>query len=533
MNNAWTDQFLNIRDTIAFFRDEYRGNPAFAARVDEAVARILRLKLKLYPEFTLEAVRVHPAAAIQVSGLGTEVSQRVANRSLTLLYPDANALPAAPRQGEKILILTDARPVRECFSDDCQSFTPLSQTAVEDAILRTYGPEGTEQVDPEDITSLPFGQLKKFLSGEEAQYEVGALLQEADWVLFAQQDLNLVKGPNSDTVKLFLNHPQSAAYQGKLVVLAFNAPYYLDTTEISKLSLYLGAYSKVEPFVEAAVRALFGELAPSGAPPVDVSGINYDLQHQLAPDPGQVIPLDLLEPESGLTLHPPQTVRLQAGPILDRNGHPAADGELVTFYGEYADGSYAAPGTAKTDRGLAETALTLNSAGPVWLRAESGEAVQSQVVKVDIKPLPTATTAPSRTPAPTPTETPTRAPSATPTITPSPAPTGGVQPPATNPPRPVNGLDLILAAGAIFIVAAAGFLLLGRRQPGIIVRWILLAICGGMAVYILYVLQVIRPETWGFLPDAAWVARAAAIALVALGALVPFAFVVGTKDLHS
>jgi beta-N-acetylhexosaminidase len=534
LNNVWADQYHNIRDTVAFFRDEYRANPAFAARVDEAVARILRVKLRLYPDFTLEAVQVHPAAAIQVCGLGTEVSQRIANGSLTLLYPDANSLPAAPRRGEKILILTDARPVRECFSDDCQPFSPLSQTAVEEAILRTYGPEGTEQVDPEDITSLPFGQLKKYLSGEEIQYDVGALLHEADWILFAQQDLNPIKGPNSDTVKLFLNHPQSAAYQGKLVVLAFNAPYYLDTTEISKLSLYLGAYSKVEPFVEAAVRALFGELAPEGASPVDVAGISYDLQRQLAPDPGQVIPLSLLEPAGDTTLYPPQTVRLEAGSILDRNGHPVADGMPVTFYGEYGDGSYAAPSTTKTASGRAEAALILNSEGPVRLRAESGQAVQSEAVELLIQPLSTATLAPSRTPVPTPTRTPTREPSPTPpTATPVPSPTDGARPAAASPVRPVDGLDLLLAAGATLAVAAAGYLLLWRRQPAIIVRWILLAICGGMAGYILYALQVVRPETWGFLPDAAWVARVALTGLVGLCALLPLAFMVRTPDMRN
>jgi beta-N-acetylhexosaminidase len=118
-------------------------------------------------------------------------------------------------------------------------------------------------------------------------------LEEADWILFAQQDLNPVKGPNSDAVKLFLNHSLSASYDARLVVLAFNAPYYLDTTEISKLSLYLGAYSKVSPFVESTVRVLFGERLPQGTLPVDVVGINYDLQHQLAPDPEQTIPLRL------------------------------------------------------------------------------------------------------------------------------------------------------------------------------------------------------------------------------------------------
>ena len=50
LNNYWPDQYENIKDTVVFFRSEYRRNPAFAARVDEAVSRILRLKLDLYPE---------------------------------------------------------------------------------------------------------------------------------------------------------------------------------------------------------------------------------------------------------------------------------------------------------------------------------------------------------------------------------------------------------------------------------------------------------------------------------------------------
>ena len=421
LNDAWVDQLGNTRDTIAFFRSEYRANPAFAARVDEAVTRILHLKLRLYPEFVLEAVKVHPAAALQVCGLGTEVTQRIANEAITLLYPDPNAVLPPPRRGEKILIFTDARPVRECPTEACQPFSPLGQTAVEEAMLRTYGPEGTEQVDPADINSLPFGQLRKFLMGEQAEFDVGALLADADWILFAQQDLSLAKWPNSDAVKLFLNHSLSASYDARLVVMAFNAPYYLDTTEISKLSLYLGAYSKVDPFVEAVVRVLFGELVPQGASPVDVAGINYDLQRQLAPDPDQRIPLDQLEPEAGASLQPPVSARLRAGPIVDRNGHRVRDETPVTFFAEYTGGGYAPPVSATTSGGVAEATLTLTDAGQVRFRAESGEARQSEIVTLAIQSLPTATAPPSRTPAPSPTALPASVPVSTsqPTSTPS------------------------------------------------------------------------------------------------------------------
>ena len=523
LDDVWTDQFRNIRDTMAFFRSEYRTNPAFAARVDESVGKILRLKLRLYPEFVLEAVKVHPAAALQVCGLGTEVTQRIANEAVTLLFPDPNAVLRPPRRGEKILIFTDSRPVSECPAEECQPFSPLSQAAVEEAILRTYGPEGTEQVDPGDVASLPFGQLRKLLIGEPADVDVGALLEDADWILFAQQDLSLAKGPNSDAVKLFLNHSLSASYDARLVVMAFNAPYYLDTTEISKLSLYVVAYSKVDPFVESVVRVLFGELVPQGTPPVDVAGISYDLQRQLAPDPAQTIPLDLIEPAPGTNLLPPVSARLQAGPIVDRNGHRVRDGTTVTLFAEYTGGAYAPPVSATTSGGVAEATLVLTGAGQVRCRAESGEARQSEIVTLSIQPLPTATTAPSRTPLPSPTTLAASATTPTPQPSSTPAPTEQTSPLSTDTGHAVAGLDLLLAAGATLLVAALGCLMLGqrRKQPVILVRWILLAITGGMLGYVLYVLRVIRPESWGLLPDVGWVARAAMVAVVALCALLP------------
>jgi len=529
LDNVWANQFANIRDTVAFFRDEYRANPTFAARIDEAVAKILRLKLALYPEFSLEAAQVHADAATQVCGLGGAVTQRIANQALTLLYPDTNALPAPPRRGEKLLIFTDARPVRECFTDQCQPFTPLSQTAVEEAILRSYGPQGTGQIDAEDITSLPFGQLKLFLSGSETQYDVGTLLAGADWVIFAPQDLNPVKGPNSDAVELFLNDARSAAYDARYVVLAFNAPYYLDTTEISKLSLYLAAYSKVDASIEAAVRALFGELMPRGASPVDVTGINYDLRRQLAPDPDQTIPQAQLAPAPDALLLPPLSVHLQAGPVLDHNGHVVPDGTQVAFYAEYDNGTYAPPRTATTTDGLAEASLSLTAAGQVRFHAESGEATHSETVSLLVEALPTAMPTATSPPAPgPPTATPTSTTSAEPG--PSPTPTSTPGPPPIGSTHPVDGADLLLAASATALAALAGLALLGRRRRATVVRWLALAISGGMAGYLLYALQVIRPETWGLLPDSAWVARVAVGLLAAVGALLPLVAVARMRE---
>jgi beta-N-acetylhexosaminidase len=405
---------------------------------------------------------------------------------------------------------------------------------VEEAILRTYGPGGTAQIDPEDITSLPFGQLKKLLAGEEVQYDVSALLGQADWILFAQQDMNPVKGPNSDAAKLFLNHGSSASYQARLVVLAFNAPYYLDTTEISKLDLYLGTYSKARPFVEAAVRALFGELVPRGRPPVDVEGINYDLSKQLSPDPGETIPLVRLEPAAATVTQPPVGVRLQAGPILDRNGHIVPDGTQVTFYTEYSNSDYAPSRSATTVEGLAETAFDLAEAGQVLFRVESGDARHSQAAELLIQPLPTETPTPPPTQTSTPTLTPSPLPTATPpaSATPVPSPTASdpIAPSGTEPSRPVDGLDLMLAIGIILLIAAAGCLLLDRRmgQREVVLRWSLLAVIGGLTGYILCAWPLLRPASWGILPEAAWVSRAVTSGIAAVGTLAPLAIAILT-----
>jgi len=53
-------------------------------------------------------------------------------------------------------------------------------------------------------------------------------------------------------------------------------------------------------------------------------------------------------------------------------------------------------------------------------------------------------------------------------------------------------------------------------------------VTGGMLAYLLYALQVLRPETWGILPDAAWIPRTAMLALVVLGALLPWIVVLAT-----
>jgi hypothetical protein len=49
-----------------------------------------------------------------------------------------------------------------------------------------------------------------------------------------------------------------------------------------------------------------------------------------------------------------------------------------------------------------------------------------------------------------------------------------------------------------------------------------------MVGYILYALRVIRPESWGILPDAGWVTRVAMMVVVAVCSLLPLAVMMRT-----
>ena len=223
----------------------------------------------------------------------------------------------------------------------------------------------------------------------------------------------------------------------------------------------------------------------------------------------------------------------QAGPILDHNGHPVPDGSQVIFRAESPGGTLvAASHSAMTVDGLADATITLNSPGLVHFRVESGDTHQSEVVALTIQPFPTSTTSPSPTSTaspPPPTPAPTTAPAPSSTPGPSAALTGEATPPPGSQSRSVDGADLALAALTVLLVGAGGCWFLGlrgkRRTPAI--RWILLALVGGMGAYILYAAQWVRPETWANLPEGLWIARAAMVATVALGTLLPLAIVAG------
>ncbi|MEZ4580984.1 MAG: hypothetical protein R3A10_04925 [Caldilineaceae bacterium] len=129
-------------------------------------------------------------------------------------------------------------------------------------------------VTPEPET-LPGGAAEDTVNAPTEEISGSILDQEiaeADWIIFNMLDVDPVRYPSSDAVKRFLRE-RGAELEGKqVIVLALSAPYFLDATEISNLSAYLGVYAKSQPFLENAVRVLFRSYPPTGAPPVSVAG---------------------------------------------------------------------------------------------------------------------------------------------------------------------------------------------------------------------------------------------------------------------
>jgi beta-N-acetylhexosaminidase len=545
LNSIWSQQFENIKDTIEFFRAEYNNNSDFAARIDESVIRILRLKLKLFPNPGPNALFVDGEVALAISGRGNRTVNRIAQQSLTLLYPSPAEyelrLPRPPGVNEKLLVVTDSRLVRECFDDICQPFEPLPYNALEQLILKLYGPETTGQVLPENIASINFAELKQVLVGSLARFseeteapeatqinrtseEVATLIQGADWIIFITLDLNTDRYQTSDALKLFLTQGLSGLQDKKLLVFALNSPYYLDTTEVNKLTAYFGLYSKTGPHLEVATRALFGETTPPGKSPVNVEGIGYDLVSLLAPDPIRSFPVQVqsITPSS---LEPPVSVVVQAGPVLDHNGHPVPDGTPVEFEATYSNGQKINIPITATVGGLAETTITLLQAGSVEIFASSGEAKsQRPQVVTALSPAETTTpTPPTATPTSTPTSkpaTPSPLPTKEPTTTPIPTAVAVVAatftPVITATPaeaaatvsQKVSGGDFLIALLAISLTVGIGVVLWSGAYPtpSQRTRLVLITFIGGMIAYLLYGIGWLRPDLW-FSPDTSTIIR--------------------------
>ncbi len=430
-----SDNYTSVVQSIDFFAQKYLDDPAFAQRVDDAVVRVLTAKYRLYGDF-YPAVVNPPSNGLTNLDQSQAVTFEVARDSATLVSPDQTdletVLPSPPVVGDRIVFLTDTRTGNQCST--CGEEPMLAVDDLQKAILRLYGPGQGGEVRADHLLSYTFTSLGSILDdvGSSVSDEEIALRQ-ANWVIINMLDAEPGE-PQTILLKRFLSEQQDLLRDKKIVVFAFNAPYFLDATDISKLTAYYCLYSKSEPFVEVAARILFRELSPMGSLPVSVPGIEYDLLTATSPDPNQVIGLSLekapvASPTKGATpIATPtpsfkvgDTVTVKTSVILDHNGHPVPDGTGVTFSILLSgEGGVVQELVAATTQGVASASFSIDRTGLLEIRAESDPALISVVYQMNVSNEGFSVTVVAPTPnvSPTPTEQVVVAPVGTPTPSP-------------------------------------------------------------------------------------------------------------------
>jgi beta-N-acetylhexosaminidase len=489
------DSYETIINTLTFFAQKYREDTAFAQRVDQSVLRILSLKYHLYGnQFTLSTATVDPNTQYQL-GRSSQVTFEIAKQSATLISPSldelGNVLPNPPGRNDHIVFITDTRIFQQC--SNCRQEYLLGVDSLKSAVLRLYSSSG--QVLPGNLLSYSYQDLKAMLDAGTGVLQIENDLRDADWIVFSTLNTDPAI-PSSLALLEFLNKRPDLYQQKKLIVFALNAPYYLDATDISKLTAYYGLYSRSDKFIEVAARLLFKELQPVGALSVSVTGVDYNLIEITSPDPDQIISLilDIPGAENQVGTPTPEATQVQSqfrigdtitvhtGVIFDHNGRLVPDNTPVRFILTYeGDTLPSQQAEAQTIQGIAKASLRVDRAGLLHIRAESDPALTSDILSYDIPPESITATVPP------PTDTPTSSPTATdlPTITPTVTPTPTVVPTSSPPRSTVNTGDWLAALGIALVIGVGNFWL-ALRQVG--ARWAVriafLALIGGLLTYI-------------------------------------------------
>jgi beta-N-acetylhexosaminidase len=428
----------NIR-ILNFFSQRYREDPAFAQQVDEAVLRILTRKVQLFVRFQLSDVLV-PVSALDSVGQSQQLVYEVARRSATIISPDVqeltSLLPSPPLLRDRLVFITDTGLYKQCST--CPVNSSLSLYAMQEAVVRLYGPTAAGQVSEARLNSYTFDDLTVMLNTTDLDTMVSDI-NRSTMVVLLLSDSNLGQ---PELISRFLSERQDLLRDKRIILFSFTAPYFFDATDISKLSAYYSLYSKQPAFLDVAARLLYQEMTPLGYSPVSIPGTGYDLIEVTSPNPDQIIPLSLDMPpgsvpdsqptpfavfatQTPVPTVPPEptaipllgigdTIYIRTGVIYDHNNHPVPDGTVVRFTMLLSGqgGGIIQQSDQTTVRGMAQASFALEKPGLVEIRASSDPAVNSLVVQLDVSsgqaaavtviaPFPTETVEPTPIP-PTP-----------------------------------------------------------------------------------------------------------------------------------
>lgn len=481
------------------FSQEYRNDPIFARLVDAAVTRILTHKLRMYPVLDIQGV-VPSVERLSDIGSSSQVAFDIARNAATLISPDPQELntllPAPPTMNDRIVFLTDVSRYRQCGA--CEMHDALAADSFQREVLRLYGPDGSGQVLRNRVSSFSLNELGALMDGT-TETNIESALSNASWVVISLAD---VRDGQINLLRKFFSERPNLIRNKNVILFSFTAPYYLDATDISKLTAYYAVYSKQPAFVDVAARILFQQVSLQGASPVSVPAVEYDLIRQTSPDPNQVIPLQLEQaretpaPAESGTLTPEPTVTpfykigasisLRAGPILDRNQHVVPDGTVVRFTMSTRDesGSILQQVETTTQDGMARASFVIDKPGKVEIRAVSEPALVSDVLQFDATSEGVAVTVvvPSATETPEP-------PTPTPTVIPE---NEFISPEG----YPRLGVWLLVLAGVLGSAALAYWAMSRVITPRWGVRFALSVLIGGFGAYNYLALGFPRALAW-------------------------------------
>lgn len=487
---------LRILDAFA---QEYRNDQIFAQLVDTAVARILTHKLRMYPEPEIGSV-VPPESGLAGIGTSSQVSFDIARNAATLISPDPQELntllPAPPTTNDRLVFLTDVSRYKQCSV--CAEYDTFAVDSFQRIVLRLYGPDGSGQVLRNRVSSYSLEDLADLLN-EESETNIEASLSNASWIVIS---LTEVRNGQLTTLRRFFSERPNLIRNKNVILFSFTAPYYLDATDISKLTAYYALYSKQPAFVDVAARILFQQVSLAGSSPVSIPAVGYDLITQTSPSPNQVIPLQLdqtegpaaIEGDGTLTPEPTATpfykigasISVRAGPILDRNLHLVPDGTVVRFTMSTRDetGSILQQVDATTLDGMARASFIIDKPGKVEVRAVSEPAVVSDVIQFDATSEGVVVTVVVQNP----TETP-QPPTPTPTVIPE----NNFISPEGYPRAGIWFLVLVGIAGSATLAYWAASRVIGSQWG---VRFALLVLIGGFGAYNYLALGFPRALAW-------------------------------------
>jgi len=428
-----TSAYDTLTKTMDFFVQKYREDQAFAQRVNTSVERVLALKYRLYPKFDPTTV-LSPEEDLDGLGKNDQVTFDIAQNAVTLISPSeadlANVLARPPEMKERMVFFTDVVTGKQC--EKCPEQVTMGVDSLQKTVERLYGPQAGGQVTGARMSSYSFADLDQMLNGAVDTETLSSETRDADWIVFSFQTISPDR-PISQAMKRLLSERQDLVRNKKVVAFAFNAPYYLDSTDISKLTAYYALYSKIPSFVDVAARVLFQEVPSAGKLPVSVPGIGYDLIKVTIPDPKQIIPLTLDMPGvQGTPEVVPQAsiiptqiplfnvgdnLPLMAGIIVDQNNNPVPDGTVARFVFTLGDEKSIVQQVETTTKGgYARTSFRILNPGLLEVRVVSEPALTSQILRLDVSgsggaqvtaiaptPEPTRTLAPEPTPQASPT----------------------------------------------------------------------------------------------------------------------------------